>query len=410
MARVSNVACKSFSSFKMGSDMSTKLNVFIALAAGFILANLYYTQTIIADIGHSLQLDESARGIIVTMAQLGYATGLLLLVPLGDKVENKKLITTLVFTLLLTLIICGLVESGALFLPGIYLVGLCTCVVQIIVPYGASLATPEKQGRAVGIIASGAILGIVMARPAASFLTGMFSWRFCFFMSAFFMLVIGLAFMKALPKREAPTNQHKYGEITRSLVGLLISEPELRKRAFPMALVFSGFAMFWASSPLALRDQLSFSQQKIALLALVSLGAPICTMAAGRLADRGLGFITAVVGIVSTSAAFLITPVWGLSTGLFVFSALFLDCGTHTAGMINQQAVLALDSRTRSRLNAIYVSIMFCGGAVGSALGPWLYSHYSWKVTALTGFGINAVALIMYLADHLSNPGSYRAR
>lgn len=126
--------------------MSTKLNVFLALAAGFILANLYYTQTIIADIGNSLQLDESARGIIVTMAQLGYATGLLFLVPLGDIIENKRLITTLVFTLLLMLLICGLAEAGALFLPGIYLVGLCTCVVQIIVPYGASMAAPKSRG------------------------------------------------------------------------------------------------------------------------------------------------------------------------------------------------------------------------------------------------------------------------
>ena len=387
--------------------MSTRLNIFLALACSLILANLYYTQTIIADIGATLLLDESVRGIIVTLAQLGYVTGILLLVPLGDKVENKKLITVLVILLAVALLVCGLAASKTVFLPGIFLVGVCCCAVQTIVPYGASLAEPGKQGRVVGIIASGAILGIVMSRPAASFMTGLFSWRFIFLFSSGCMLVVGLIFSKTLPRKQSSTESQTYGEILSSLGKLLITRPGLKKRALPMALVFSAFALFWAAAPLALREELFFSQQKIALLALISLAAPICTMAAGRLADRGLGFLTATTGITSAAASFLLTPLWGVSAGLFVLSALMLDCGTHSSGLVNQQAVMTLDNQARSRLNALYMSIMFCGGAAGSSLGPWLYSHYGWQVTSLTGFGIVSAALIIYLLSHFRSSKSY---
>lgn len=377
--------------------MSTRLSFFLALACSLILANLNYTQTIIADIGEAILLDDSAGGIIVTSAQLGYVAGILLLVPLGDKVDNKKLIILLVFILSLVLAVCGLAESKAVFLPGVFFVGLCCCAVQIIVPYGASLAEQEKQGAVVGIIASGAILGIVMARPLASLLTGIFSWRFVFFMSAFFMLTIGLIFCKVLPGKKMPADNQKYSETLASLGKLLLYVPGLKKRAVPMALVFGAFALFWASIPLVLRGELLFTQQEVALLAMVSLGAPICTIAAGRMADRGLGYITAVIGIISAAAAFLIAPLLGISGGLFVLSALMLDCGTHSSSLINQQAVIALDSGARSRLNALYMSIMFCGGAAGSALGPWLYNHYGWRVTALTGFGMVSAGLSLYL-------------
>lgn len=313
--------------------MSTRLNVFLAFACALILANLYYTQTIIAEIGASLKLDDSARGIIVTLAQLGYVTGILFLVPLGDKVENKKLIVVLVFFLSLVLLVCGSATAKGVFLPGIYLMGICVSAVQVIIPFGASLASPDKLGRAVGLIASGAILGIVMSRPVSSFLTGMFSWRICFFMSSALMFVVALVFIRVLPTKLTANSSQPYSGILKSLGHLFLHTPGLKKRAFPMALVFSGFALFWASAPLALQDTLSLSQKNIAVLALISLASPICTMIAGRLADRGLGFITAAAGITSAGAAFIFTPLFGLSAGLFVLSALFLDCGTNSSGL-----------------------------------------------------------------------------
>lgn len=381
--------------------MSTKLNIVLALACGLILANLYYVQPIIGDIGRSLNLDESASGLIVTLAQLGYVSGILLVVPLGDRLENRALIRFLVLGAGLSLFTVALTSAGEVLLPAIFMTGLFTAAVQLIIPYGASLADGQKRGRAVGIIASGAILGIVLARPAASFLTDLISWRACFFLSALLMLALSLCF-RVLPTKDAAPSRGTYTDIFKSMAELLRAKTDLRRKIVSMALVFSGFSLFWAAAPMAVQKELALSHTAVALLSLTSLAAPVCTIMAGRMADRGWGFQTALIGMVSVVAAFLLTPIFGFCILIFIPAVLLLDCGTHTSSLVTQQAVINLEAEARSRLNALYMSGMFTGGAAGSALGPWLYSHYGWMALSAAGFALAFSGLGLHCLEKVS--------
>lgn len=372
------------------------LNVILAGACGLILANLYYAQPLIADISTSLGLDEAAGGLIVTLAQLGYVSGILLLVPLGDKLENRRLIRFLIFGVSLALLLVGSASTKPLALPGFFLLGLFTSVVQLIIPYGVSLADEDKRGRAIGLIASGAILGIVLSRPVAGFLAGWLSWRACFLMSGGLLIILALYF-RNLPVKKAPPSAQPYVAILSSMVQIISGSRQLRRRIAAMALVFSGFSLFWSAAPIFLQNSLNLSHANVALLSLASLAAPVCTVLAGRLADRGLGFITTALGMSAAAIAFILTPVFGAYAALFVLSVLLLDCGTHSASLVTQQAVIALNAQARSRLNSLYMAGMFAGGAAGSALGPWVFTRYGWGAASCCGFGLALTGLLLHL-------------
>ncbi len=381
--------------------MSKKLNVVLALACGLILANLYYAQPLISAISESLGLNEAAGGLIVTLAQSGYVLGILLIVPLGDKLENRGLIRFLIFGSSLALLLVGLASPKVVVMPAFFLLGLFTSVVQLIIPYGVSLAAEDQRGQAIGLIASGAILGIVLSRPVAGFLTGWFTWRACFLISGGLLVVVGI-FFRRLPVKDAPPAAQPYLTVLSSMAGMIKSNRLLRRKIGAMALVFSGFSLFWSAAPLYLNTKLGFSHPEVALVSLTSLAAPVCTILAGRLADRGLGFITAAIGMAAASIGFLLTPIFGAQAVLFVLSVLLLDCDTHTASLVTQQSVITIDAQARSRLNALYMAGMFGGGALGSAVGPWLFSHYGWGAAAWAGFALSVFGLAFHISQKLS--------
>ena len=278
-----------------------------------------------------------------------------------------------------------------------FFIGLFSCAVQIIIPISVGMAAEKERGQVVGLIISGALLGIVISRPLASFITGFGSWRLTYFFAAGFMVVVSVL-VRGLPRKTPTATGLSYPEMLLSMTKLFSSLPGIKKRLGAMALVFTSFTMFWAAVPIALQDILHFSHSDVALFSLVSLVAPPCAIMAGRVIDRGCGFGLTVLGISMVGCAFIVTPIFGACVLTFVLAALLFDPGVHITNVVIQQPVISLVPEARSRLNALCIACIFSGGATGSWLGPWLYSHYGWSTTVLVGAVMVLVALTLHLS------------
>lgn len=325
------------------SQMSAALTFIMAAACGLIVANLYYAQPLAGPIATAIGLPPHLTGLIVTLTQIGYGIGLLFIVPLGDLVENRRLIITMIGAATIALVAAGLSTAAIPFLLASLAIGLASSAVQMIVPFAASLAPEEHRGRVVGNVVSGLMIGIMMARPVASFITGLSSWHTIFYLSAAVMIALGFILATRLPKR-VPHTKMSYGGLIASLGTLYATQPVLRRRAFYQFCQFAAFSLFWTVTPLVLAGPaFHLSQAGIAIFALVGVAGAIASPIAGRLADRDLGKPATALGILSVAIAFLITHIApeGSTIALLLlgFAAVLLDFGVAMTLVISQRAI-----------------------------------------------------------------------
>lgn len=387
----------------------------LAAAVGITAANLYYAQPLVALISHALGLSPGAAGLVVTLTQVGYGLGVLLVVPLGDIVENRRLVLTMIGLTVLGLLGLAFATDLIPYFAAAFATGLGASTVQVIVPYSAHLVPEEKRGQMVGSLMSGLMTGIMLSRPIASFLTDLFSWHAVFVLSAVMMTGLGFTLYKLLPPRQPVHNGIRYGTLLGSMIQMFLMIPILRRRAIYQAFVFGAFCLFWTATPLLLLSpEYHFSQTQIALYALVGVAGAVSAPFAGRAADRGLGQAATAIALISCSLAFLLSHIFTPgSLGAIVFlviSAILLDAGVSANLVLGQRAIFALPAEHRSRLNALYIATIFVGGASGSALGAWAYSRGGWSLTTWCGFLLPAAALAYFLTEYLGATKSASAR
>lgn len=386
---------------------SKSLVFLLATAVGVTAANLYYAQPLVAQISQALGLSAGAAGLVVTLTQAGYGLGVLLVVPLGDIVENRRLVLTMIVITILGLL--GLTFSTALlpYFAAAFATGLGASTVQIIVPYSAHLVPEEKRGQMVGSLMSGLMLGIMLSRPTASLLTDLFSWHAVFVASAIMMTLLAFVLFRLLPPRQ-PNNQNiHYPDLLKSMIGLVLETPVLRRKAIYQAFVFGAFCLFWTASPLFLAGpDFHFSQTQIAIFALVGVAGAVSAPFAGRAADRGYGQAATAIALISCSISFVLSHVFEagslISLIALAVSAILLDAGVSANLVLGQRAIFALPAEHRSRLNALYIATIFIGGASGSALGAWAFSHGGWSVTVWYGFALPVFAFLFFLTEYRS--------
>ncbi|WP_151736079.1 MFS transporter ['Paenibacillus yunnanensis' Narsing Rao et al. 2020] len=382
--------------------ISSWMMFLLAASCGLIVANLYYAQTLVGPISASTGLSPAAAGFIVTITQIGYVAGLLFIVPLSDMVENRRLAVIFLTIAALALLGAGFAGSAPLFLASSLVVGVGSVVAQILVPYATYLSSEEQRGRVVGNVMSGLLLGIMFARPLASFITSLWGWRAVFLLSAGITAVLTLVLSRALPQRR-PDHSARYGQLIASLGTLFTRTPALRRRAFYQACLFGAFSLFWTTVPLRLADDFGMSQQGIALFALVGVGGAIAAPIAGRLADKGLTRpMTALALVIAVLSFLLVYLVQGHSAGalaLLLVSAVTLDMAVSGNLVLGQRVIYSLGSEARGRLNGLFMSIFFIGGAVGSSLGGWSYAHGGWNLSALLGALLPIIAMFYFLTE-----------
>ncbi|MDH1263238.1 MFS transporter [Pseudomonas sp. GD03944] len=373
------------------------LVLLFAFCCGAIVANLYYAQPIVELIAPSVGLSAQSASLIVSLTQIGYAAGLLLLVPLADLVENRKLMIGTAIIAAAGLLAAGLSSEPNLFLALSLLIGFSSVSVQMLIPLAAHLAPEESRGRVVGNIMGGLLLGILLARPLSSLVADHFGWRMVFIAAALLMLAIILVIALTIPSR-TPTHKATYGQLMGSLLTLLRSQPVLRQRAFYQGLVFASFSLFWTVAPIELARHHGLSQTQIALFALVGAIGAFAAPMAGRLADAGHTRKASIVALLVASLSFLIG--WGgvgYSVIGLALTGIFLDFAAQMNMVLGQREVYALDPASRARLNALYMTSIFIGGAIGSALGSPLYEALGWPAIVMAGAALPAIALVALL-------------
>jgi len=378
--------------------VSRGLTFLLAVSCGLIAANIYYAQPLIGPISAALGLSLHAAGLIVTMTQIGYGAGLLLIVPLGDLTENRRLICVTIGIGALALLGAACSTQALPFLAAALFIGLGSVAVQIILPYAAHLAPEAARGRVIGNVATGLMLGIMLARPIASLLTAISSWHTVFLFSATVMIVLAIVLSRALPRR-APVAQLHYGELLTSMLRLALTTRVLRRRALYQAFLFAAFSLFWTVTPLLLAGpEFGLSQRGIALFALAGVAGAIAAPIAGYVADRGWSRAATAFAMLATALAFLITHIGhrgsSLALALLVIAGVLLDFGVQGNFVVGARAIFALGPESRSRLNGLYMATFFAAGAVGSALGGWAFAYGGWPLASWIGFTLPAAALL----------------
>lgn len=371
----------------------------LAAACGIVVANIYYAQPLVGMIGPGVGLSRHDASLIVSLTQLGYAAGLLLLVPLGDLLENRLLVLVTIAASIPALLLAGLAQSGLVMLVAAALIGVTSVAVQMLVPLAAHMAPDHSRGRVVGNVMSGLLFGILLARPVASIIANFFGWRAVFFASAVVMMGTILLLRFTLPHRRSGV-RHRYGELLASLFALPFTLPVLRQRAAYQAAAFAGFSLFWTGVPLLLAHEFHYTQSGIAAFALVGAAGALVAPVAGRMADRGHSAIGTVCALLAITGALLLALAggWSHSIILLALSGVILDAGVQSNNVFGQRAIYTLAPEMRSRLNGMYMAIFFAGGAAGSALTSPILVHFGWPGICAVGAALPLAALVYFWA------------
>ncbi len=383
--------------------ISPLLTFMFAAACGLVAANLYYGQPLAGPISQSLGFTPAATGLIVTLTQIGYGLGLLLIVPLGDLLENRKLVLTLVALSAAALVGAAFAWSPSLFLLASLCIGLASVAVQVLVPFAAHMAPDASRGAVVGNVMSGLLCGIMLARPAASFLSELLSWHAVYIISAGIMVGLIVILRVVLPTRVPHTRLH-YGQLLSSMGHLALHTPVLQRRALYQACMFGAFSLFWTTTPLLLASPaFGLTQNGIALFALAGAAGAVASPIAGRVADRGWTKLATAFALVLAIVAFVIGHFSGSGSlpalVTLTLSGIMLDFGVQTNLVLGQRAIFALSAEHRSRLNGLYMATFFAGGALGSALGGWAYAAGGWNMASWIGVAFPVVALLAFLTE-----------
>ena len=391
--------------------LTTPLTLFFAAAVGVIVVNLTAAQPLTGPVSQALNLPPGLAGLIAMLPQLGYAAGLLLLVPLCDLLENRRLIFRTLICCAAFLGVAAIARSGWLFLVSVSLAGATSSVIQMLVPMAAAMAPESRRGRAVGNVMSGLMVGILLSRPLASVIAGSFGWRAFFGIEACADALLAAILHAQLPVRR-PLATARYSELLRSLWTLLRTEPVLQRRSTLAALELGAFSAFWTAVALLLAQApFSLGMRGIAVFALAGATGAIVTPLAGHLGDRGAERATQTAAHLLMIAAVLVLGVagagWGgftpaahpaFALGLLVAGAAALDAGVIADQTLGRRAINLINPAMRGRLNALFVGIFFVGGAVGAALSGAAWAWAGWHGVCLVVLGF---ALAVPLANRL---------
>ncbi|MGI4849246.1 MAG: MFS transporter [Janthinobacterium lividum] len=382
--------------------LTTGLIMMFAFCCGAIVANIYYAQPLIALIAPDIGLSNHLASLIVSLTQVGYGVGLIFLVPLGDLLENRRLMIT---TLLLSIIcLAGAATTHAPypFLVLCMLIGFSSVSVQMIIPIAATMADNASRGRVVGTVMSGLLFGILLSRPIASLIADHFGWRAVFGFASVLMIAIVVLLGLVMPRRH-PGHTSTYGQLLVSLVTLLRRFALLRQRTFYQAMMFGTMILFWTAVPVELARHYGYSQSQIALFGVLGAAGIFFAPQVGRLADAGHSRLGTLVAMIMAVLSFLPSLLWpSLGVIGLGITAVVLDLSVQTSMVIGQREIYGLDNASRSRLNSIYVAGAFIGGSAGAAMASGILEQGGWVAIAIAGVVLVGMGLLKFLFDQRS--------
>lgn len=378
------------------AELTTGLTILMAIATGLVVASNYYAQPLLDTIAAQFNLTTNMAGFIVTAAQLGYAVGLLFLVPLGDLFERKRLILFMTFLSASGLLITALSTNIWQILLGTALTGLFSVVAQVLIPMAASIAHPNKRGKAVGIIMSGLLLGILLARTVSGAVAMVGGWRAIYWVAFVLLIILLIVLAIKLPRYHQKANLN-YFQLLCSIGRLFFSTPVLAVRASLGALSFANFGLLWTAMAFLLASPpFNYSEGTIGLFGLVGAAGALMASQAGHLVDKGKGKIITTVGLVLLLLSWLPIGLAKHSLVAFVIGILVLDLAVQAVHVTSQSTLYRIMPEARNRLTAGYMTSYFIGGALGSLLSGYAYERAGWEGVAIAGVCLTALSLVIW--------------
>lgn len=372
----------------------------LAVASGTTVANLYYAQPLLASLRDVFHVTSATAGVLITLTQVGYVLGMLFLVPLGDRLEKRGLITALLTVTTLALVAAGLSTGFPMLLIASLISGGTSVVAQILVPLAASLAPDHARGRIVGRVMSGLLTGILLSRTLSSLVSDLAGWRVVYLGSAALMAVLAVALRFALPAH-APTTTVPYHHVLRSTLTLVRTHPALLRRGLYQAAMFGAFSAFWTTISYVLTGPgFHYSAVGVGVFALVGAAGAAIAPLAGRWADRGLARPLTGVAFGVAAVSFAVAGLGQHSVVLLALAAILVDMAVQTTLILGQHTIYRLDSRALARLNSAFIATFFLGGALGSQLGSLAYRSGGWGAVAVLGTALPLLALLYWLTEH----------
>ncbi len=385
------------------------LALLLATASGLSVASIYYAQPLLEAMRLDLGMPLAAAGLMVTASQIGYAAGLLFIVPLGDLWERRGLVTAMTLAIGLALTAMGFAPTPALALVAAGLLGVFSVAAQVIVAFAASLAAPWQRGRVVGVVMSGLLLGLLLGRTVAGFVAGFGSWRTVFWLAAGVMFVLTGLLRRSLPAYPGVPGL-RYPQLLRSVWTLWRAEPVLRRRSVLGALAFGGFSVQWTPLSFLLSGPpFHYSATVIGLFGLAGLAGATAASLAGRLADKGLAGKSTAITTALLALSWIPLGLGQRSVPVLVLGIILLDLAVQGLHITNQSEIYRLRPETRSRVTAAYMFSFFTGGIVGSALSSLAYAAWGWTGASCVGAAFGVAAFGLWLVGGRFRPSQDRS-
>lgn len=374
----------------------------LAAIAGTAIANIYYNQPLLESIRGSFPNLASWVGVVPAATQTGFALGMLLLAPLGDKLDRRQLIAWQAAGACAALLMAALAPTLAILIAASFLLGVFATLAQQAGPFAAELAQPSRRGQALGTVMSGLLAGILLARTVSGFIGQYLGWRTVFGVAVVAMMTIAIAVRRVLPASQ-PTSTLSYRRLLASLWQLVVELPGLREAALIGASLFAAFSLFWSTLALLLAGEpFHLGPRDVGLFGIVGLVGALVAPWAGKLADRNGPRMAIWLAILLIAASFVILLVSSSSLTGLTIGVIVLDAGLQVMQTPNQSRVFALKPEARSRLNTVYMVCYFCGGALGSAVGAYIWPRFHWTGVCLAGIAFSAVAALVHVRSSRS--------
>jgi predicted MFS family arabinose efflux permease len=386
----------------LGVRVERRLSMLLAAACGVSVANVYYAQPLLGRIGAGLHVGAAQLGLVTTVTQAGYLLGLILIVPLGDLVDRRRLIVAQGLLASVGLVTAGFATDMAVFFAASAVVGLVCVVVQVIVAYAAATAGPGRRGAVVGFVTSGVVIGILLARTASGLIADLLGWRAVYFISAGLMLALALTLGRLLPPDDAPKKPASYPALIASAVTLTARDRTFRVRSLIALFMFGAFGTVWGSIALPLAAApWHLSAGQIGLFGIVGVAGALGASRAGRLADRGRAQWVTGACLVLLIASWAATRAAPYSLPLLAVGILVLDFAGQALHVTSQHLIIAANPAASSRIIGSYMTFYSVGTGGGAIAATSLYSLAGWGAVSVLGAGLSALALLVWAVDRL---------
>lgn len=381
------------------SPLTRPMMALFAFASGLAVANAYFAHPLLDVMAADLGLSQTSAGLIVGATQIGYALGLVLLVPLGDLFDRRKVIIIQSLLSVVALSFVALSANAKMLMASIAAVGMLAVLTQALVAYAASLAQPSERGRVVGFVTSGIVIGILSARTVAGLLTDLSGWRSVYLASCVATLLIAGLLYRLLPHQRREMSKLSYPRLVGSTFKLIWEEPVLRTRGVIAMLIFANVTTLLTPLVLPLSaPPFSMSHTEVGLFGLAGIAGALAASRAGHWADRGFGQATTGIALALMLIAWLPISLLDHSILWLIAGVLVLDFGLQAVHVTNQALIYRVRPEAQNRLTAAYMLFYSLGSAIGSSLSTVAYTHAGWNGVCLMGAAISLTSLLYWLA------------